>query len=197
MSAPATGEAQTIAPEIDPQGREPAADTKPGEWTPEFEGQRPPFEPGNEAAVTHGARSRRKVEEIARQIDDDLLTRAPWVRDFPEALGAYGRAEAVARMIFADLAKVGLYDGNGQFRASLVGRWATAENTAARQREALGLTPKSEAEVARDRAAAASLAAGINLDALAARGRAALDARGDSTTTTPGTTTVIGKDDPS
>ena len=27
------------------------------DWTPEFDGQRPPFAPGNEAAVMHGARS--------------------------------------------------------------------------------------------------------------------------------------------
>lgn len=193
MSAPANGGTNTIAPQIDPQGREHedgANSTEPPAWVPEFEGQRPPFEHGNAAAVTHGSRSKKRVEEIAKQIDDDLVNRAPWTLEYPEALRAYGRAEAVAKMLLADLAKVGMYDGDGSFRASVIARWATAENTAARLREALGLTPKSEAEVARDRAAAASLAAGVNLDALAARGRAALDAR----TATPATTSTPSTD---
>lgn len=152
--------------------------------------ERPPFEPGNEAAMTHGARSPRKVEELARQIDVDLLDRAPWIEHYPEALRAYGRAEAVARLLFNDIARVGAYDDKGQFRASIVAKWATAENTTARLREALGLTPKSEAEVARDRAAAASLASNVDLSTLAERGRAALAARG------PAAPALLTADDP-
>jgi hypothetical protein len=37
-------------------------------WTPEFPGQRQPFTDGNEAAVTHGARSERRVGPLAEQI---------------------------------------------------------------------------------------------------------------------------------
>lgn len=43
-------------------------------WTPEFDGQRPPFEPGNEAAVTHGATSERHVGVLAARIAAELLT---------------------------------------------------------------------------------------------------------------------------
>lgn len=160
MSTPESRGPAMIAAESGDMRREfadePVRDAEAVEWVPEFEGQRPPFREGNEAAVTHGARSQRKVEELARQIDADLLTRAPWVAEYPEALKAYGRAESVARMLFNDIAKVGVYGSKGEFRASILARWATAENTAARHREALGLTPKSEAQVARDRAVAAS-----------------------------------------
>jgi hypothetical protein len=160
-----------IAPQTGPQRREDVSTPDSGGWTPAFEGQRPPFEPGNEAAVTHGARSQKKVEELARQIDADLAERAPWVLDYPEALKAYGRAESVARMLLADLAKVGLYAANGEFRASVLARWATSENTAAKLRDALGLTPRSEAAVARDRAAAAASSVDVVAE-LARQGRA-------------------------
>ncbi|MES1170166.1 MAG: hypothetical protein ABUL47_05715 [Leifsonia sp.] len=146
-------------------------------WVPAFPRQREPFREGNLAAVTNGARSRRKVEELASRIDDELAERAPWVLSYPEALSAYARAESISRLIYNDLARNGIYDKNGQFRASLISRWSTAENVAARQRAELGLTPKSEAEVARDRATAAAVAQSADLADLAARGRAAREAR--------------------
>jgi hypothetical protein len=119
------------------------------DWTPEFPGQRPPFEPGNEAAVTHGARSPKRIEELARRIDADLLQRAPWVAEYPEALTAYARAESVARLLYSAVTKPGMRLGD-----TIVARYVTAENAAAKHRDALGLTPRSEAQVARDRAAA-------------------------------------------
>jgi hypothetical protein len=136
--------------------------------------QRPPFEPGNEAALKHGARSPRRVEEIANRISTDLLERAPWVASYPEALSALARAEAVTQLLFRDIATGGIYDKSGNFKASQLARWSTAENTASRIRSTLGLTPESEATVARDRASAAAIASQVDLQALAARGRAAL-----------------------
>jgi hypothetical protein len=123
-------------------------DEKTADW------QRPPFEEGNDAAVTHGARSPRKVEAIARQVNDELLDRYEWIADFPETLTALARAEGVTRLLFADLATHGIYDKRGQFKASVIARYQSAENLGAKLRASLGMTPASEAEVARDRAAA-------------------------------------------
>jgi hypothetical protein len=41
-------------------------------WTPEFPGQRPPFHPGNELAVTHGAYSSKRTDPIARRYIDEI-----------------------------------------------------------------------------------------------------------------------------
>lgn len=140
-----------------------------------------PFAEGNEAAVTHGARSPRKVEELANKIGADLLDRAPWVAEFPEELRALGRAEAIAQKLFMDIVSGGLYK-NDTFKASQLSRLNAAENTANRIRSALGLNPASAASVARDRAAAVSMASGVDLQALANRGREALDARNNEVT---------------
>lgn len=43
------------------------------EWTPEFKGQRPPFQPGNELAVTHGAYSPKRVDPLAAGFRDEIL----------------------------------------------------------------------------------------------------------------------------
>lgn len=136
-----------IAPQIDAQGRE--------DWTPEFSGQRPPFEKGNEAALTHGAHSKRRIEGIAKKINDELLERFPVAREYPETLTALARVEGITRMLFADLATNGLYNKNAEFKSSQISRYLTAENTGAKLRASLGMTPMSEAEVARDRAVAA------------------------------------------
>lgn len=131
-------------------------DATPQDWKPAFPRRRPPFEPGNEAAVKHGARSPRKVEEMARQIlNSEIYTRYPHLQDFPEAVGSLARIEAVARLLFADIAK-GAYTPDGVFKASQIARFISAENTNAKLRASLGMSPASEAEVMRDRAAAAS-----------------------------------------
>jgi hypothetical protein len=130
-----------------------------------------PYEDGNEAALKHGARSPRRVEAIAKRVNDELLERFPIVADYPETLTALARVEGITRLMFADLASNGLFDRKGQFKASLIARYFTAENTGAKLRASLGMTPASEAEVARDRAAAASSTIDV-LGELARQGRA-------------------------
>jgi hypothetical protein len=122
------------------------------------ERRHPDFEPGNEAAMTHGARSPRKVEEMARGISAELLERFPIVADYPETLTALARAEGITRLLFTEIVTKGLYDTAGQFRASLLARYTASENTGAKLRSSLGMTPMSEAQVARDRAVATSAA---------------------------------------
>lgn len=41
-------------------------------WEPEFGRQRPPFQPGNALAVTHGAYSRSRTDPIARRFVDEI-----------------------------------------------------------------------------------------------------------------------------
>jgi len=116
----------------------------------------PDFEPGNEAAVTHGARSPRKVEEMARGISAELLERFPVVADYPETLTALARVEGVTRLLFSEIVSKGV-----AAKESLITRYFTAENTGAKLRASLGMTPMSEAQVARDRAVATSAAVDV------------------------------------
>ena len=78
-------------------------------WIPEFKGQRPPFQPGNTAALgnvgpmLHGVYSLRRVEPIAKRIVAEL--RATDGLDylkaarFTTALWAYARAAAKAELV--------------------------------------------------------------------------------------------------
>lgn len=43
-------------------------------WEPEFGGQRPPFQPGNDLAVTHGAYSRSRTDPIARRFIEEIVS---------------------------------------------------------------------------------------------------------------------------
>ena len=63
------------------------------EWKPAFEGQRPPFLPGNEANLIHGARSERRVGPLAERIS--LL--AQW-ETRPGVCGRASRMPQLQRM---------------------------------------------------------------------------------------------------
>jgi hypothetical protein len=145
-----------------------------GDW---HDRRHAPFAEGNEASMKNGSRSKRVMERATKIISDDLLERYPHVCAFPEAVEALGRATAMARLTFAAATTGGVSHPDGTLKASEISKWATAENVASRLRTSLGMTPESEASVARDRAAAVSMAAGVDLEALANRGREALDAR--------------------
>lgn len=83
-------------------------------WTPEFPGQRPPFQPGNEhafapgneTAITHGATSERRVGPLAARLAQELLEDADTpdhLREpmFAASVHAWARAEAVCRLLWA------------------------------------------------------------------------------------------------
>lgn len=79
------------------------------EWVPEFAGQRPPFAVSNSAAVTHGARSERRLAPLAEAHVAALLAEPEspgYLRDpsFSRALVAYGRAEAMCDLLWEWLA---------------------------------------------------------------------------------------------
>ena len=146
-------------------------------WEPAFPGQRPPFAPGNTAALVHGAASERLLGPPAEQIAADLLAsddtpghlREP---AFAAAVSAWSRAEAVCVRLrdFLDgqsleeaLTEVTSSEedeesGKGYARRTSTARRVAAaldmsrrwEAHAANLRSKLGLDPASAARVGRD-----------------------------------------------
>jgi len=122
-------------------------------WTPEFEGQRPPFQPGNQMAVKHGAFTPARINPVAEQIiagihaDDDLsILRMP---AFQYGLWAY--ATAAARVLrleeWVDSMPIQQAADSDRGKTSpleLLRKWQTyMDNKAAR----LGLDPISYAKL--------------------------------------------------
>lgn len=139
-------------------------------WTP-----RPaePYQPGNVKAKKSGAWSERSVAPLAAELTAGLLADRPDLAAYPDVVTAWSRAEARCRLL-ADWFDDGFFKPDGEERPGI--RYVVQfEKQAADLRAKLGLDPLSEAKLARDRATATAVA--FDLDALAARGRAALDAR--------------------
>jgi hypothetical protein len=132
-----------------------------------------PFRAGNEVRLRHGARSERRVDPVAAELVEALLADRPDLAAYPEAVWAWARAEARC-LLFADWhAQVGYLDEDGNVRGG--GHVATAENTAARLRERLGLDPVADVQLQKSRAEAVALVA--DLDGIRARGQAVLERR--------------------
>lgn len=148
-----------------------------GELRPEW--QRPPFESGNELAVSHGAYSERKLAPLAEEIERRARAEADWpphlagsTRYDPE-VQAWAWAEAVCVRLRAYLAEQDPLDWlsetidteeqetqvsqSSKRRVSHTKRTTGAlemlrrwETTAGNRREKLGLTPVTAARLARD-----------------------------------------------
>ena len=133
----------------------------------------PPFSKGNELQRRHGATMPKVVDPISDELVEGLLERRPDLERFPEALAAWGRAESRCLLLAAWFGEHGLLDGKGQATASaqLLNQ---SERLASEMRGRLGLDPKSESELAQSQAQAA--ASVVDLDAIRARGRKALEA---------------------
>jgi hypothetical protein len=173
------------------------AETDHAGQAPEFDGQRPPFQEANEAALAHGARSERHVGPLAAQIAQDLLTDPdvpPHIREpmFTASVQAWARAEAVCQLLWAWLEERDVMAGltaatttvedeertKGKTRRKSVSRSVASvidtlrryEVHAANLRSKLGLDPASAARVGRDLALTRRLHAGATPldDALAA-----------------------------
>jgi hypothetical protein len=147
------------------------------EWVPAFEGQRPPFqpgndvgrqfEPGNELSTHHGAYSVRRVDPLARELIETVLgdeatayLRAPrWAAE----LAAWARAEAAVLLLEKYLAKKAeeaggdMADLADERVRSAMTYLHRCEARAAERRKQLGLTPLSAARLNRDRAIGASV----------------------------------------
>jgi hypothetical protein len=139
------------------------------------------FEPGNDAAVSHGAYSERVYSPIAKELRDWALAEFPDLaveRYLPE-VDAWAFAEAQAQLMRKVITAKGAVDQHDDFapRTSYINALRAFEADAARRRAALGMNPRSHAALVKDRAEASALT--VDLGALLARGAAALEARGD------------------
>lgn len=129
---------------------------------------RPPAEPGNALALRHGARSARKVSALAVELTAGLLADRPDLTGFPEAVTAWGRAEARCILLDEWITEHGLLDEDGEPTTGAVKYLAAWETQAATARARLGLDPRAEAELARERVDARRSV--IDLEAVRARG---------------------------
>lgn len=134
-----------------------------------------PFTEGNTANLRHGAHSERKVGPLAAEIAAEAVEAVPFLAAprFRRSLEAWSRAEAQATLLSAYVDEVGLIGEDGKPNVSL--DWLTRiERLAAEHRRALGMDPASAVKIERDLVA---IAGPSNLEALAAEGRRALEAR--------------------
>ncbi|HSH59702.1 MAG TPA: hypothetical protein VK988_08710 [Acidimicrobiales bacterium] len=129
----------------------------------------PAFTPGHTVSRRHGIWSQRTWEPLAEDLAGGLLEDKPDLVSYPELLAAWARAEA--RCILLAEYLVGRF-ADGDEKSEKVLRFvAQFERLAHDLRRELGLTPGSEAELARSRADA--LKGEFDLEALMARGREA------------------------
>lgn len=145
----------------------------------------PPFEPGNDAALRHGAKSPRKVDPVAdalveyvTSIDGLEHLREP---RFAASVAAWARAEAVVVLLADWCAGLAIEQVTSpQSKRSqtepleLLRRW---EATAATQRARLGLDPMSAAKLMRELTETSAAARYAGIDAVRAQGRAARERR--------------------
>jgi len=125
-----------------------------------------PFAAENLAALRSGVWSRRKVDPIASEFVLGLLADRPDLGGYPEAVAAWARAEARCVLLAEHFADGLIADGQERPGLRYVAQF---ERLASTLRERLGLDPRSEAELARDRVDAVRDA--VDLDALRERGR--------------------------
>jgi hypothetical protein len=133
----------------------------------------PPFEPGNEVSLRHGARSDRFVEPLARAFADALLTDRPDLAAYPEALMAWSTSEARCERLRVWTAEHGLVGEDGKVVNSH--DILMFEAQAAKFRALMGLDPMSDAQLQKTRADAVLTV--VDLESIRARGREALARR--------------------
>lgn len=157
--------------------------TPPGPWS------RPPFEPGNTAALKHGARSPRMLAPVIAELRAGLATAAPWTMGpaFAPAVEAWASAEARVRLLVAYLDEHGILDDEGAPRPA-VAVLERAERAAERARAVLGLSPAAWASLYRTMTTTPDDQAG-GIEALRAVGRRMIEA------TTPTTAGELGAGD--
>jgi hypothetical protein len=137
----------------------------------------PPFAPGNAAAVRHGIWSSRRVDPVVEDLVAGLVAERPDLEVFPEAVQAWGRAEARCLLLADWLTEHRIVTTEGLPQGVL--RYvAQFERLAIELRARLGLDPRAEAELAQTRGEA--LRSYVDLEALRDRGRRALAERSDT-----------------
>jgi hypothetical protein len=136
-------------------------------------GSWPPFAPGHEVNLRHGARSDKYIEPLAAAFRDVLLADRPDLAGYPEAVAAWAVAEARCERYRVWHGTHGFIDAEGNVPGGA--NVSVYENQAQRMRERLGLDPLAEAALAKTRAEAVLTT--VDLESIRARGRAAWAAR--------------------
>ena len=131
---------------------------------------RPPWEPGNTAALTHGADSPRTVLPLADELAAQLVEVAPWCGHaaFAAEVQAWSWEEARVRLLQGWVNERGLLDEDSE---GALGQLERAQGRASRLRSNLGLSPVAWAKVLASLASAKDEGAASELEALAAVGR--------------------------
>lgn len=123
------------------------------QWQPQNPRQHPPFEPGNQLAVKHGAFSPRLVEADAERLvqvllDDENLS---FLRNssFGDALQRWANHRAAADRLLAGLVQHHKPKPCGGCKRCLAWetRWLRFDQTAERAAEKLGLDPAARADI--------------------------------------------------
>ncbi len=139
------------------------------DWRPARGYSWAPFQPGHTLSRRHGVWSQRTWEPLAEDLASGLLDDKPDLVAYPELLAAWARAEARC-ILFGEYLIDRFTDGDEKSEKVL--RFvAQFEKLAHDLRRELGLTPGSEADLARSRAEA--IKGEVDLVALMARGREA------------------------
>jgi hypothetical protein len=109
---------------------------------------RPPFEPGNEMSLQHGAHSERRLAPVVAQLEEEIRVLAPWTARpaFQAATRAWATAEAVCDAYRSWFFEHGLRDEDGEPLPGLV-QWDRAEARAAKLRARLSLDPAALASL--------------------------------------------------
>lgn len=113
--------------------------------------------PGNFLALRHGAYSPRKVDPLAKEIEEALLGSGPQFLTDPSyapALWALARSEARIQLLSEYLEEHGLLEEDGRPRAAVDAVYKF-ERLASEQRARLGLDPLSRVRIERDLAGGA------------------------------------------
>jgi hypothetical protein len=127
-------------------------------------GRRPPFPPGHELSIRHGAFSERKIAPLAADLIQVAIETVPYLGEesYLPAVQAWARAEARVELLVEYVGRVGLLDDDGGVRPAteLLRR---LEDQTASLRARLGLDPLSRSRLGRDAASRAVDLAAIEL----------------------------------
>jgi hypothetical protein len=133
------------------------------------------FEPGHELSLSHGVWSERVTDPVVRALANALLEARPDLVRFPAPVYTWALAEARLLTITAAINEQGIADGKRKPRSTWLDLEARYVRLAREARADLGLSPKSEADLAKARIEAQS--ATFNLEAVIAAGRKVIDTK--------------------
>jgi hypothetical protein len=133
--------------------------------------ERPPFEPGNQMALRHGAYSEQAIAERAEQVHAALLDYLPWCADPRYSVSLQRYSQAAAREALAHEALM----ASPKVSPRLLEAATAAARLAWQMADQLGLTPAGHARL--KLLFADAVDAEDSLADLAAEGRASLAVR--------------------